>query len=162
MNRSLRALPAVIAVFLSTQTAVADSSPGDARAGAAVDAAHITARKIRKQWDQLREKDQTAASCLEDKVARALTLGSRIQLRRIELRDAEGEKARGAALSAIEALDAQRIELEDEARVCVHGKSLATVASGTKLTVKINPRLPGDSSERELQLLLMSMPMLGR
>ncbi len=152
----------VFGVFLWTGSAAADAAADRARAAGAADAASITARRLRKQWDQVRSTNAAAASCVEDKVAQAIALSNRVERRRIELYEATDDKARAAALSAIEVLDAHRLELEGEANVCVHGKPVVLPKLGTEVKTKIDPKLPPDSRERELQLLLMSLPMLGR
>lgn len=149
-------------IVLFAGVASADAAADEARAaGASVDA-FVTARKLRKQWDQLRTTNATAATCVEDKVAQALALANRVDRRRVELKEAKDAKGRAVALAAIEALDTQRVELEQAALVCVHGKPLAMPKEGTRVTMQVDPKLPADSRERELQLLLMSLPMLGK
>jgi hypothetical protein len=131
-------------------------------AASAADAAQISARKLRHQWDQFRSSEPVTATCLEDKVARALTIANRIERRRAELREATDDKARALALGAIGKLDEQRVELENEALLCTHGKTFALLATGTHVTLRVNPGLPHETAERELMLLLTSMPMLGK
>jgi len=154
--------PAVAgAIAMVTWASLAAADPGEARAQKAADAAAVTARKLRRAWDRARASQPSAATCVEDKVARATTLAVRVEKRRIELREATDDKARAVALAAIDALDAQRLELEDEANVCVHGKPIVFPPSGTKVTVTSPSSLPKDV-ERELLLMLLGVPMLGR
>ena len=155
-----RAWATALSIVIWTSAASAESA--DARAARAADAASLTARKIRKTWDGLRASNPTAAACVEDKVARAIALGTRVERRRIELREATDDKARSAGLSAIEALDAQRIELEAEATACVTGRTDPLPMNDTKVTVKKPSSLPSDAAERELVMLVLGLPMLGR
>lgn len=149
------------AIAMVTWASLAAAEPGEVRAQKAADAAAITARKLRHLWDTARASQPSAATCVEDKVARATTLAVRVERRRLELREATDDKARAVALAAIDALDAQRLELEDEANVCVHGRPIVFPAAGTKVTVTPPSSLPKDA-ERELLMMLLGMPMLGR
>ena len=87
---------------------------------------------------------------------------NRIERRRQDLRETTDEKARAVALAAIDSLDAQRLELEGEANVCVHGKPVVFPANGTKVTVQIPSTLPADAAERELVMLVLGLYSLGK
>ncbi len=156
-------LPAALSLFavlFAVRPAAADPARGDAIAFAA----HVTATKLRHRWDDARAKDSRLASCLEPKVAEAMMLISRIDLKRVELRDGS-DLERAHAASALETLFARRAELEAESTACAPHVYSATI--GTRVTMTMRRSIaafePGFGNPAEPELLRALLgPMTAR
>jgi hypothetical protein len=126
-------LAAVAAATLFASSAAAEAPDVGQNA---VNAAHVTASKLRHQWDLARIRDARAATCLEPKVAEAMVLISRIDHRRVEMRDSADETTRQGARRSLFVLEGRRKELEAEAATC--GANVApTIVGGTTVTMQI-------------------------
>lgn len=154
-----RILP-LFTVLLAATPALAEPTRGDAIAHAA----HVTATRLRHRWDDARARDAALASCLEPKVSEAMMLISRIDLKRVELRDGD-EKERARAAKALETLHARRGELEAESAACA--PHVYTAALGTTVTMTMRRSIAanepgfGNASEPELLRALLG-PMTAR
>lgn len=118
-------------------------------------ASHVTATKLRHRWDGARaHKDALAAGCLEPKVSEAMMLMSRVDLKRLELRDGNAAE-RAHAERALETLDARRKELEGESSACA--PHVYTAIGGTRVTLTILRSIaavePGFGVSNEPELL---------
>lgn len=143
---------------------VVGSAHAESRADTIAFATHVTATKLRHRWDDARKKDPALASCLEPKVNEAMMLMSRIDLKRVELRDGNAME-RAHAARTIETLDARRAELEAESTACA--PHVYTAIGGTRVTMTILRSIvvfePGFDSASEPELLrALLTPNTGR
>ena len=123
----------VTGVFLASP-AFAESPD---RSDAIAHATRVTATKLRHRWDSARQKDKDAslASCLEPKVAEAMTLVSRVDHKRSELVDAKSATERQRIARTLEILDVRRGEVEAESSGCAPSMYQPTL--GTKVTMSV-------------------------
>lgn len=98
-------------------------------------AARVTATKLRHRWDSVRTRDPRAAACIEPKMAEAMVLVSRVDRRRVELRDSIVAAEREASRRALLVLDARRADLEAESNAC--SPVFQPIVGGTLVTMKV-------------------------
>lgn len=121
-----------LALVLIASPAFAESPD---RSDAIAYATRVTATKLRHRWDNARNKDASLASCLEPKVAEAMTLVARVDRKRGELIDAKSAKERQVIGRTLEILDVRRGEVEAESSGCAPAIYQPTL--GTEVTMSV-------------------------
>lgn len=109
---------ALLCLTLGGSSARADAVPEVDRADAIAEAAHVTAQRLRRKWDDARKANTTKATCLADKVAQAVVLAKTIDDRRAELRATSEPASRARLAKRLEILEERRVTLEGEALRC--------------------------------------------
>lgn len=107
-----------LCLVLGTSSVRADVAPENDRADAIAEAAHVTAQRLRRKWDDARKANTQKATCLADKVAQAVVLAKVIDDRRAELRSASEPGARLRLAKRLEILEERRVALEGDALRC--------------------------------------------